>query len=107
MNWLQKTSQAYNLTDLLSGMLNNTFDINWVSDYIKRTYGTDACDEIAGFGRVNNEANAIASTLMRELGCGTYPEAPGAQPPNQTYMPPNMPVTEQEEVVDVPSTSII
>lgn len=106
MNWLQRTSQNWSVTDILNKLLTNQVDINWASEQIASTVGAAACEEIQTFGAVSAEANSIATRLMRDIGCNEYPDAPGAQFPAEQQM--QMPALgEQDKPMDMPSAEIV
>lgn len=110
MNWLQKTCQNWSVTEVLNKALTNQLALNGPNGalaIIMNTAGAEACDEVSAFGAVSSEANAIASTIMRALGCNGYPEAPGAQPQQQMFNQPFPEMGEQDKPMDMPSAEIV
>ena len=109
MNWLQKTSQTRSIEEMFNALLAGNADINWAIAEFKKI-GIAACDELQTLGGVGNmvnnaagAANALASRLMRELGCGDYPNPPD-EGPQQTIQMPNL--GDQEQSMSMPSAEI-
>jgi len=118
MNWLQRTGQnmggsTLSVSDILNQSLMNQLPLrgpNGALEQISMTAGASACEEVQAFGEISSEANSIASTIMRGLGCDGYPNAPGAQQQQQQQMltPDAFPALgEQEKPMSMPSAEIV
>ena len=107
MSWLQKIA-AYSPDDIIQGVLNNTFDINWACGQM-RIIGAVACDQINFAAGLNAAAYGKMKTLSDAAGCKWNPEPMKQQPMmnNQNILPNQMPqLGEQDKPMESPAVSV-
>lgn len=108
MNWLNRVAQTYSIEDVIQGVLNNTFDINWASEFLARSYGADACDALEYAAGVDATALPKMRVLAQGAGCADFePNLPGQ--PVEIAQPEFGAVPElgiQEKPMNMPSVEI-